>query len=300
MVGWHLSGDCRRSGDYMYVRERHLCQFGRPQFKVLAPSRREVPKALTHAAMSSDHHSDLIYDVQKLRGGVYREYAGIAATLLPDGRHCQAQLDAESWHILLQNTRGRVIGCARYRPIREGFHQLACSKSAVAKSPVTGPVLRSAFDRHFCTARRQGIEYGEVGAWAIDGEARCSTAAVNIALMSFALARVLGGGMAITTATTRYHSSAILRRLGASPVGDIPPYYEPMFGCTIEVLQFELEKLGERFASKLNELEAELRRSAIVCPREATHEHPFASGVRFPLGSTHLPSHVPFADSAAA
>ena len=278
----------------MYVRERDLCQSGKLDFKILAPSRREVPHALAHGASQSHGHSDLIFELQRLRGDVYSEYPGIAATLTPDGRHCQTQMDAESWHIVLQNASGRVVGCARYRPIREGFHQLTCSKSALAKSPITGPVLRSAFNQHFATARRKGMGYGEVGAWAIDAEARCSTAAVSIALMSFALADALGGGMAVTTATTRHHSSAILRRLGASPLGDIPPYYEPMFGCTIEVLQFEIEKLGERFAAKLSDLKLELRRTPITCPAEMpVPDYPTPAGLPFPLGSIQFPSPSP-------
>ncbi len=300
-MAWHSPGLLSTKWGYMYVRERDLCQTGKLEFKILAPSRREVPHALMHGVSQSQSHSDLIFELQKLRGDVYREYPGIAATLTPDGRHCQAQMDAESWHIVLQNAYGRIVGCARYRPIRDGFHQLTCSKSALAKSPVSGPLLRSAFNRHFATARRKGIGYGEVGAWAIDAEARCSTAAVSIALMSFALADALGGGMAVTTATTRHHSSAILRRLGASPLGDIAPYFEPMFGCTIEVLQFEIEKLGARFAAKLNDLKAELRQCCISCPIEMAYpEYQAPAGLPFPLGSVQFPSASPFLESSVA
>ncbi len=249
----------------MYVTERNLCQHGRPQFKVLAPSRREVPKALTHAVMSSEQHSDLMYDLQKLRGGVYREYAGIAATLLPDGRHWH-QLDADSWHVILQDSRGTVVGCARYRPILNGFEQLICSKAAVALSPVTGPIFRSTFAQQVADARRRGLHYGEASAWALSEGARCSTAAINIALMSFALAEWLGGGVGLTTASTRHHASSILRRLGGRPLAGFAPYYEPMFECSIELLHFDINHLEPRYAVKLEEMRAELRRTPILCP----------------------------------
>ncbi len=242
---------------------------------------------MAHSAAPSDSHAQLMFDLQMLRGNVYREYDGIAASLLPDGRHWQ-HLDAISWHILLQNPDGRLVGCARYRPIIGGFEQLACSKSALAQSPVTGPVLRSAFEQQFAIARQRGIQYGEAGAWAIESGARCSTAAVGIALMSFALAERLGGGMAITTATTRHRSSAILRRLGGTPLGGFAPYYEPQFSCTIEVLQFDINDLEAKFSAKLAELRDELDRTLITCPSEAS-ESPRSLPVSVPA---YLPARV--------
>ncbi len=299
-LGW-LTVD--EVGINMYVRERSVCRTGRLRFKVLAPSQGEVPKALTHAVKSSERHSDLMYDVQMLRGNVYREYAGIAASLLPDGRHCQEQLDAQSWHILLQSEAGQVVGCSRYRPIYGGFEQLACSRSALADSPATGPTLRAAFQQQFAFARRRGIQYGEVGAWAIDGGARCSTAAVNIALMSFALAERLGGGMAITTATTRHHSSAILKRLGGKPLGGLMPYYEPIFGCDIEVLQFDMDHLGQRFTTKLDDLKAELHRTPIICRNENTlsYSRPQVKNPDYTMDPVYIPQlNGGFANSSAS
>jgi hypothetical protein len=209
-----------------------------------------------------------MFDLQKLRGEVYREYAGIAATLLPDGRHSH-RLDSQSWHIVLQAEDGEVVGCARYR-IVDSFDDLICSKAAVAMSPVTGPIFRSVFAQEVADARKRGVHYGEASAWALSERARCSTAAVNIALMSFALAEWLGGGMGLTTASTRHHASSILRRIGGSPFAGFEPYYEPMFDCFIELLQFDIRNLEPRCSVKLDELRAELRRALILCPVETT------------------------------
>jgi hypothetical protein len=213
-----------------------------------------------------------MFDLQKLRGEVYQEYAGIAATLLPDGRHWH-RLDSQSWHILLQAEDGEVVGCARYRMI-DSFDDLICSKAAVALSPVTGPVFRSVFAQEVAEARKQGSHYGEASAWALSERARCSTAAVNIALMSFALAEWLGGGVGLTTASTRHNASSILRRIGGSPFAGFEPYYEPMFDCSIELLQFDIRKLEPRCSVKLDEMRAELRRTLILCPVEAPQSTP--------------------------
>lgn len=273
----------------MYVRDKNPCQSGRPQFKVLAPSRKEIPKALTHSAVSSEDHANLMFDLQKLRGGVYREYAGIAATLLPDGRHWH-HLDAQSWHVVLQDSGGDLVGCARYRPILNGFDQLICSKAAVALSPVTGPMFRSAFAQQVADAARRGLHYGEASAWALREGARCSTAAINIALMSFALAEWLGGGVGLTTASTRHHASSILRRIGGKPLAGFEPYYEPMFECSIELLQFDINRLEQRYSAKLDEMRAELRRSPVLCPVQAPQL------TEFPV----LPVYVPASNSYPA
>ena len=224
-----------------------------------------------------------------LRGQVYREYPAIAATMLPDGRHWQA-IDERSWHILLLDSCEAVVGCARYRPI-QSFEQLMCSKSAIALSPITGPVFRSAFAQNMAEARRRGIHYGEAGGWAVGQRARCSTAAVNIALMSFALAEWIGGGLGLTTATTCHHSSLILRRLGGKPLAGFAPYYEPVFDCSIELLHFDIEQMERRYLAKLNEIRAELRRTPVICP------------VELPIELEHsipadLPGYVPGASEA--
>lgn len=265
------------------------------QYKVLAPSRHDVPRSLVRNTVSSDTHLKLMTGIQKLRGKVYREYEGIAATLLSDGRHCQGKLDEESWHILLQDSRGEVRGCARYRPITDGFEQLTCSKSSLAKSATSARALRLAFEQQFELARQRGGHFGEAGAWAIDESARCSTAAVNIALMSFALAARLGAEIAVTTATTRHASSAILKRLGAQPFGGFEPYFEPMFGCEIEVLQLDMTNLQDRYLAKLAQLQSVLADVEVICPpRESDYCIPVGMSI-FP---TRVPQFSPFAVSA--
>ena len=224
--------------------------------------------------MSSEFYSDLLFDLQKLRGDVYREYAPVAASLLPDGRYWH-RLDAQSWHIVLQDQGGEIIGCARYRII-DSFDDLICSKMSVASSPVTGPTFRSVFAQQLAEVRRRGLHYGEASAWALSSRARCSTAAVNIALMSFALAEWLGGGVGLTTASTRHHASSILKRLGGSAFAGFEPFYEPTFDSSLELLHLDTKNLEPRCAAKLDEMRAELQNTLVLCPIEtpqSTREH---------------------------
>jgi hypothetical protein len=271
----------------MYVRERNLCQSGRLKFKVLAPSRQEVPKSVTHDVLSGQEHSEVMFDLQKLRGHIYREYAGIASTLLPDGRHWH-RLDNASWHIVLQDSNDKVIGCARYRRISI-FDELICSKAAVALSTETGPIFRTAFEQQVAGARKRGLHYGEASAWALSEQARCSTAAINIALMSFALAEWLGGGVGLTTASTRHHASSMLRRIGGEPLAGFKPYYEPMFDCDIELLQFDIDNLQPRYSVKLDDMRAQLRITPIICPFESLEDNTMGQVPHF-LTATNQPA----------
>jgi hypothetical protein len=242
------------------------------QLRILAPTLSDVPGALSNARIDPTLHSDLIYAIQLLRGSVYKEYAPVANQLLPDGRH-YLESDSKSWHILLlQDTcEQQIAGCVRYRQI-QGYEELAASQSTLAHSHRYGPILRAAIERDITTTSNAGMHYAEVGMWALRPEVRCSSAAVNLALMMFVLAEHLGGGLGITTATTRHHSACILRRLGGRRLAGLPAYYDPRYGCVIEVRRFALADLDSRFASRVKQLGAEIRDTDIICRAASEQE----------------------------
>jgi hypothetical protein len=246
-----LGGRCASAGDSF-------------QFQLLAPSRGEVPQGHRKARVDGHLHSKLIFDTQLVRGLALQEYGSVGTKLLPDGRHYQA-IDRECWHVLLQNNSGSVLGCARYRPIRGGFTQLAASQSPLAYSDRYGPMLKSAVETQIVNAGTRNVHYGEAGAWALRREVRGTTAAINIALMTFVLAEYLGGGVGITTATRLYHSASILRRLGGRRLADLPAYYEPKYGSVIEILHFSSDNVDSRYAGRLERLRSQFLQTPVVC-----------------------------------
>jgi hypothetical protein len=233
-------------------------------FKILAPSLSAVPAAISRASVDPNTHSDLLSALQKFRGGVYREYPTIAKELLPDGRHFRPE-DAGSWHILLQNDDSEIIGSARYRPLEGGYESSGVSGSALGRSKSFGPIVRNAVECDIANAESRNSQYGEAGMWALSSLARCSTAAVNIALMTFAVAEHLGGGFGLTTATTCHHSASILRRLGGRRLAGLPAYYEPMFGCIIEILHFSPGSYAAQYIPRIERLKQELSKTEVLC-----------------------------------
>ena len=238
----------------------------RQQWKLtlLTPVLNQTPNAHQGLRAHPVKYAQLLRDIQTMRGEVYREYEPIAAQLLGDGRHYDP-LDEKSWHIVLHTPTGYILGSSRYRVIEDRFEDLAVSHSALASSPEYGPLLKTAVQHHIGQAISSGVRYGEAGMWALRPEARCSTAAVTIALATFAVAKALGGGLGITTATTRHGSSAILQRLGGSTFPDLPSYYEPKYGCVIEILHFDSADLDARYQLRMERVEKELARCDIIC-----------------------------------
>ena len=239
------------------------------QFKILAPAAADVPPHFNRRRVDASLHEFLTAAVQSVRALALSECLPKGAGAFPNGRHVQP-VDGESWHVLLQNGCGDTLGCARYRPVRGNVDQFGALSSAIGSSPRYGTVLRSALERLVFEADRRNKFYGEAGGWALRPEIRGSTAAVNIALMTFALAEHLGCGMAITTATRMHHSSSILCRIGAQPLAQLPAYYEPQFGSMIEILHFNLPNENPKYAAKLNKLRSAILDAPIVCARETS------------------------------
>lgn len=253
----------------------------KPRFVILAPEIESSVAWGLRPTLDPKKYKKLLFDLQRLRGDVYREYHPVANDLTPDGRHAQSA-DQKSWHILLQGDNDRVLGCARYRPVRGDFTDLAARESTLARSRTFGAKLRQAVEAHIRKAKADRLQYGEAGGWALSPGQRCSTAAVNIALMTFVLADRLGGGMGITTATTRHQSASMLRRLGGERLAGLPAYYEPKYGCVIEILGFDIRSLGTQFARKLDQLRDCLETSEIVSRSEVRRKAPAFTDLRFP------------------
>jgi hypothetical protein len=76
--------------------------------------------------------------------------------------------------------------------------------------------------------------------------------------------------------TTRHHSSSILRRLGGASLVDgeeeIPPYYDPDYGCEMELLTFDSTKPNPRYADWIHDCHHVLSNLVVIAPGfEETH-----------------------------
>ena len=248
-----------------------LTQTKRSSLVLVAPVGAAIPRDLQNVQYDSYCHEELVASMQRLRGASYLQDGAINADALSeDGRHRLA-IDRESWHLLSVNSDGAVQGCIRYRslPHSASFDDLWVRNSALAKAEDTRHQFRGAVESELERARFRSISYAEVGGWAISAEYRMSTEAMRTALSTYALARVLGGSLGITTATARHCSSTILRKIGGSSLhwdgAALAPYYDPQYRCEMEVLRFDSEFPARRYADCVDELTDEIRSVPVVC-----------------------------------
>jgi hypothetical protein len=186
-----------------------------------------------------------------------------------DGRH-RHPADESAWHLVSLDEAGEVCGCSRYieHPNTVQFRELGVRKAALAHSKDWGMALRAAINAEVAEARRRDLSYVEVGGWALDSSMRRSAEGVRIALATYSLARILGGCIGITTATRRHCSATILRKIGGQPMRidqfEIPPYFDPQYGCDMELLRFDSTGPNPRFESCIEDLRSYLMTATLV------------------------------------
>jgi hypothetical protein len=237
---------------------------------LLAPLQSTKSPGFGRHCLDRTRHSDLLAEMQRFRGAIYLSDGAIRhSDLTANGRHCQAA-DNESWHMLSFDRHNVVKGCSRYRKHHESvrFDHLGVSQSEIARSEVWGNRLSRAVQNELSVARNRGISVVEVGGWAVAAEARFGTDALRLALSTFALARMLGGCIGLTTATVRHCSSAILRKLGGRSLEadgqEIPKYFDTAYDCDMEILRFDSAEPNPRFAEMLDRLTADLASAEVV------------------------------------
>lgn len=241
------------------------------QLLLLAPAPDVFPSSFERVAVNPHEHNSLLSQMQRLRGAVYLADGAIrSADLLPDGRHVMPS-DRDSFHVLARNGAGRVVGCVRFLPHHHDlrFEQLALAHSPLASDPVFGPALRQAVADQIASARLRGFLYVEVGGWALDQSIRHTSEAMRIAFLNFSLGLALGGAVGICTATVRNHSADILRRIGGRSLTcnnlPIPRYFDARYGCEIDVVAFDSDRILQRHASRIEQLRVELGRTQVFC-----------------------------------
>lgn len=243
-------------------------------FVLLAPDdRAHFP--FTQRVTDESRHQTLLEGAQRLRGSIYvRDGAIRPEQLTPDGRHVQA-VDSRSWHLLTVDNQQKVVACIRYHAHRPGttFSSLALSQANFA------PRVKTAVKSQLEVARRRGWSYVELGGWAICEELRCTTEAFRMLLAVYGLSELMGGALALSTATTRHGSSSILRRIGGRPLSEngveIPAYYDPNYKCEMELLSFETSSPNPRYSSWISRFREALHNVPVISaePVYAAHDN---------------------------
>src|SRR5205085_2475178 len=92
---------------------------------------------------------------------------------------------------------------------------------------------------------------------------------LRIILATYGLLGLLGGCAGVATATFRHHSATILRRIGLASLcadeSELPPYYDPYYGCEMEVLRFDSRFPNPKYRDWIADLTSDLASAPVVC-----------------------------------
>lgn len=252
----------------------------RNQFVILPPAGLSVPRIFRRIESDSLRHNRLLMAMQRLRGKTYVDDGAIRPEdLTPDGRH-QSAADERAWHVLSLNGSGQVSACLRFldESHSQTFRGLWVSGAAMARCPRQGWKLRLAVESKLQMARSHRLRFGSVGGWAAAPEERRTMEPVAVILATYGLLELLGGCIGVATATVRHHSSTILRKIGLTPLSwrdaELPSYFDPQYGCDMEILQFQSSRPNSRYSESVERLRDQLASAPVVCRefREANAE----------------------------
>jgi hypothetical protein len=245
------------------------------RFVVLPPARLHAPATFKNSKEDPHRHDRLVSEMQRFRGMTYlRDGAVQKSDLTSDGRH-KLPVDDRSWHVLSVDREDRVCACLRFldESYASGFDDLWIRHAFLSKLPDYGRRFRSAVESGLKSARGLGMRFGEVGGWAVSEAHRCTTEPLRIILATYGLLRLLGGAMGVATATFRHGSAPILRRIGLTSLAaggeDVPPYYDPHYGCQMEVLQFDSRHPAAKYENWVAELADDLAMAPVICRERA-------------------------------
>ena len=241
---------------------------------LLAPTA-SVPSFFKNVEYDALRHLRLVREMQRLRGKIYLNDGALARTqLTQDGLHETAE-DHKSWHLLMVDTRHRVTGCAWYleHPSSVDVNDLRVRHTPLARSAEWRSKLWKGVESELKRARHECLRYAEVGGWAVSERSRCTSEGLVLALAGYSLGRICGGCLGITTATVRHCSSSILRRLGGAPLAadgaPVPSYYDPRYGCEMEILRFDSRRPNPKFNNLIEQLRERMASVSILAPSAA-------------------------------
>ena len=235
---------------------------------LVAPHAAVVPFCFGNVIVDPERAASLLAQVQLFRAAQYRADGAIPPEQLSaDGRHVQSG-DSLGWHVIALASSGEVQAAVRciIRQAPVPFDELGIAHAAIASCAHWGSAVRTAMNHLIASAASRGERFAEIGGWAVAPHRRRTPLALRMAFTVWALSRRLGGQSGIATATRRHQSAAILRKLGCRSLRagehEIPKYFDPAYGCEMELLHFD----GVHSSARINEMSQEISDDLLGLP----------------------------------
>ena len=248
--------------------ERTLAETSK-RIVLLAPSLVAVSPAFRNVDVDPDRHRGLLREVQRLRGSIYLRDGAIREDQLSEGRHETAE-DDKSWHFILLNREQQVEACMLYFEHKPDvrFEDTRAAISPLLQDQEWRQMLWRAVESELTRARRERLQYVELGGWAASEKSRGTPGPLALVLAAWGFSRRSGGTLGMTTATFRHCSATILKRLGGSRFEidstPLPPYFDARYGCMMELLKFDSRRPNPKYVGLIDLVRANLANFQVV------------------------------------
>jgi hypothetical protein len=237
---------------------------------LVAPSEQSVSGFFDNVHVDTESYNTIVSDVQRFRGSIYLQDGAVQRNqLTADGRH-ETPEDSKAWHMLLLNNEQKISACALYHEHQNSVEpeDLRVRHCPLAAHSEWAPTLWKAVSGELARARRERLEFAELAGWAVAPESRRTSGPLTMALAVYGFSRRHGGALGMTTATFRHCSAVILQRLGGSRFEidgtTLPPYYDPRYGCMMEMLRFDSRHPNPKYVGLIDQLRGKLTKVQVI------------------------------------
>jgi len=237
---------------------------------LVAPSEQSVSSFFNNVQVDTESYDTIVGNIQRFRGSIYLQDGAVQRNqLTADGRH-ETPEDDKAWHMLLLNKEQKLSACALYHEHQNTVEpgDLRVRHCPLATNADWASTLWKAVGREIARARRERLEYAELGGWAVAPESRRTSGPLTMALAVYGFSRRHGGALGMTTATFRHCSAVILQRLGGSRFEvdgtTLPPYYDPRYECMMEMLRFDSRHPNPKYMGLIDQLRDKLTKVQVI------------------------------------
>lgn len=253
---------------------------------LLAPACTAVPEYFRNVTVDPRRHARHLREIQRMRGGIYLNDGAVQVDeLSSEGLH-ETPEDDNSWHLVMFRAGRQPSSCVWYMEHENtaGFDELRVRHCPLNQVSPWRETLARAVAAELAHARRERLQYAEVGGWAVAPESRCTSEGLLLALAAYSLGRIFGGALGMTTATVRHASSTILKRIGGSPLdaggAELPAYFDPKYDCHMELLRFDSRRPNPKYALLIELLRHQLKKVEVVAADSVTAAAPLPWATR--------------------
>lgn len=229
------------------------------RLELLGPAELLGRPGFARLSADAERYEQRLSQIQRLRGEVYTDLGALTSNDLDAGHHVCSE-DPQRWHVLVVDEKDQVDACISIR-----FHQATAdvddlnAAQAVNRSDRRIDLrYRFALEEAVQLANDAGLRLSDCGAWAIRECCRRTVAGPLIVNTMYALCELMGSSLSFASANAEKCSSAMLARLGGTPLAHdgvrLPPVYDAAYRKDVGLLTFDTRHPAPRYAGLVREL----------------------------------------------